>query len=257
MTINQAVCSVLELKDFAPHPNTNKVMTTLVESIVASSDLHEPLPFSSDKVHAVQSICQKTETLLEDDWARRIASSTYADTLETFPYRDNYTELVARELSLAASSGWRVSKNKRALVVGSGPLPLTAIELYRQTGMAVDQVDSSVEANRLSEAVCQSAGIPTNYYDTPGENVVLSGVYDYVLIAALAGSTLEDKQAIIENIMPYMAADGRIVMRSAWGARELLYPAIKADDIRGVRKLAEYHPNDYVINSVYIYGGDA
>ena len=77
--------------------------------------------------------------------------------------------------------------------------------------------------------------------------------YDVIYVAGLAGETVEDKQQIIDNVLPSLRAGGRLLLRSARGSRGLLYPAFVARDMRGVRVLEEYHPADEVINSVFIY----
>jgi nicotianamine synthase len=87
-----------------------------------------------------------------------------------------------------------------------------------------------------------------------GESVELQDTYDLILIAALAGSTAKDKQKIIDTVLPHLAEGGRIVIRSAKGSRMLLYPGIESSEIQGVKLFEEYHPSDYIINSVFVYG---
>ena len=81
----------------------------------------------------------------------------------------------------------------------------------------------------------------------------LAGKYDLILIAALAGEDTKSKQKIITHVLPNLARDGRILLRSARNNRRLLYPEIATKKLRNVDLLLQYHPIDYVINSVLIF----
>ena len=249
-----AVKAVLDLKSLLPSPEVNTVMTQLVNSVIhgTADDLRAIDPPVQLQV---RNISAEAETEMEKAWATRIVESTDPNsTLQSFPYIDNYVELTRRELKLVVESGLTLDASCRALIIGSGPLPLSAYEMHRQTGMTVDHVDSSKEAIELCERVNKTFSIESNYYHATGEHTLLTRKYDLILVAALAGSTLEEKQRIIDNILPSLAHDGRIIVRSARGARELLYPAIEAFKLRHVKLLREYHPEDYIINSVLVYG---
>jgi len=254
MPITTAINDVLALRDYTPNPATNHVMTQLVESVIDANDLPNDLQ-KDDIMSKVREISALTETELECTWAQMISSSAQPKAaLLSFPYIDNYTELARRELALIARSGLQLNATHKALIIGSGPLPLSALELHRQSGASIDHVDSSLRATQLSTAVCDALGMTSRQYCAAGQSVQLEVSYDLVLIAALAGATVADKQAIIDNILPHLAKGGRIVIRSARGSRELLYPGIKINELHGVQKLAEYHPDDYIINSVFVYG---
>ena len=67
----------------------------------------------------------------------------------------------------------------------------------------------------------------------------------------MCSSDLE-KQAIIDNLRPVLSPGGRFLLRSALGARELLYPAVQVNKLSGLKALVEYHPTDDVINSVIV-----
>ena len=244
---------VLGLTTFAPNAHVNAVMSALVAGVVEETIPAKTLDTST--AQKVRRISSKAESGLEMFWAERIARSLNpASTMHTFPYRDNYIELIRRELELVKNTGLDISNNSSVLVIGSGPLPLSAYELYRQTGAKVEQVDVSTKAAMQGEAVSRALDMPTEYYVGSGETVALKRSYDLVLIAALAGDTLQMKQQIIDNILQYISDDGRIVVRTARGDRSLLYPVIEGDALMRVKLLGEYHPNDYIINSVLIYG---
>lgn len=253
-TIEKTVVSdALLLESFAPSEHVNQVMSELVRSVIDNEVHIERL--SRSTVEDVRKVCSETESELEKYWAARIVSASHPlAMLQSFPYLDNYSELVRRELSLVAKSGKVINTSDSALVIGSGPLPLTAYYIYGQSGASVDQVDSSEHAVRLGATVSTALEMPTQFLQSTGQSVVLRKNYDLIVIAALAGNDALQKQAIINRVLPHLSSDGRIIIRSARGDRELLYPQISPAAITRVRLLAEYHPDDHIINSVLVYG---
>lgn len=251
--IPTAINDVLTLRTFTPNPHVNKVMTTLVDSIVYDTatifSSIDPLIQSN-----IRKICSDAETEMEKFWAQHIITSPDPQmALQAFPYMDNYIELTQRELHLVSKSGLVLDRSHSVLMIGSGPLPLSAFEIHRQSGARVDHVDSSLAAIDLCRGVSSRLGLDSTYHHALGHEVVLDKQYDLVLVAALAGVSTEDKQHIIDNILPSLAAGGRIIVRSAAGNRQLLYSSIDAQKLKGVRLLQEYHPTDHIINSVLIY----
>lgn len=255
-TILQPIINdVLNLQTYIPDDDVNRVMGSLVHGVIDTTSISAQRLATLDQTLKIRKISAKTESELEKFWARLvIQSSDPAKVLNSFPYLDNYEELTKREVRLIKQSGLHLTNTHRALIIGSGPLPLSAYELHRQTGVSIDHVDSSSEAIRLCSQFMERFNISSNYYEASGEAVVLSDTYDFVLIAALAGGTADDKQRIIETVLPHLSENGRIVVRSAKGSRTLLYPGIESGEIKGVTLLEEYHPSDYIINSVFVYG---
>lgn len=248
-----AIRDVLRLRDLAPSARVNNAMTALVYSIIHDS---KTTVSSLDPVVKlnVRQISSDAESEMEKYWARRVIHSSDSESeLREFPYLDNYMELTRRELELVEASGLSLNGSHAVLVIGSGPLPLSAFEMNRQSGVRVDHVDSSREAIALCRDISTALGVESAYYHALGHEVVPNKKYDLVLVAALAGASTDDKQRIIDNILPFLKHDGRIVVRSAKDNRELLYPAIEATALSGVRLLKEYHPTDYIINSVFVY----
>lgn len=256
MSIEAAIADALQLSDLRPNAQTNLVLTNLVESIVLNQDASRIKQFKKHTINKIRKISSNSETEMEIYWSKKISESKSPhDEMKKFPYIDNYIELTQRELELVRLSGLSLNQKSQVLVIGSGPLPLSAIELNHQTDAKISQVDNSGPAINLSQKLCESIGMKTKYYLNSGQDVKLKKDYDLILIAALAGDSTKAKQKILDNVLPNLSQNGRIILRSAIGMRELLYPGIKADRLKHVKKLVEYHPQDYVINSVYIYGG--
>ncbi len=227
-------------------------MSALVKSVVDASD-DDTSRITKPQRDDIQRIGNKTEYELETYWSRRVINARNAKkALSKFPYTHNYAELVKREVSLLRSTGFELLPNQRALIIGSGPLPLTYIELQKQTGAVIDVLDSSSEAITMSSAFCNALNIATRHIHGAGETVVLSKTYDVILLAALAGGTDIEKQSIIRNVLPNLSVGGRLIARSAKGSRTLLYPSIDTP-FTGLELIAEEHPTDEVINSILIY----
>lgn len=254
MVMNEIIEQVLNLQDFYPSSEVNAAFSGLVESVVKHGELPD---WCNEEIRReVQRRCAISEAEMEKYWAERISKSSDAlMEMSKFWYMDNYNELVRREIGLLEGSGLKLGSNSRIAMIGSGPLPLTAWLLWRRTGSKVDLVDISAEAiyqsQNLATAIRWEVG---EYFIADGAGVRLTpGTYDVVYVAGLAGNSLEDKQYIIDNILPALKYDGRIIVRSAAGAKSLLYPVFSPRDVQGVRLLIEYNPDDEIINSVQIY----
>ena len=252
--LTTTIHAIESLPNVRPSARVNKLFTQLVTEIAASPpDTHVPVRTR----RTMQLIASVAETELELHWARRIiASAQPVKTLAAFPYRTNYRELVSREIALIEQNGLPLHQHSRVLMVGTGPLPLTALELIAQRGVIVDHVDSSLSALAICSLLGNRLGLVCQHVLGDGATIQLNNTYDLVIVAALAGRTVTQKQAIIDNVLPSLRSSGRILLRSAYGARTLLYPGVAAADFAHVKLLTEYHPRDDIINSVFIYQKD-
>ena len=250
--LQTTIDTILRLDDYRPSNDVNKLFTRLVDLVL---DAPESTTWDEMTIGRMQAAASASESEMELYWANRIAVSHQpAKTLCAFPYVSNYKKLVERELALVRGTGMVISDTSRVLMIGSGPLPLTTYQMMVMTSAQVDHVDVSQEALQISERVMQQLGYAVKNIHGDGAHVTLTtNQYDVVLIAGLAGRSLTEKQAIIDNILPSLKSTGRIIVRSARGPRALLYPAVSARSIRGARLLYEYHPDDDIINSVFIY----
>lgn len=245
----QSVENVLSLTSYRPSPRVDRSFSELVNEIVSSEN--NDAVISTKKRQDLRVASSVAESELERYWAQKIIDSADPQsTLGEFPYIDNYRDLVERELECLSKSG--AGSLTSALIIGSGPLPLSAMQLQAH-GITVDHNDASSSALALCESLLNALSIKGKHILGLGESVSLDKHYDLVVIAALAGATQEDKQRILDNVLPHITDNGRVLLRSARGARSLLYPELDAKAFRGVSLLHEYHPDDHVINSVLVY----
>ncbi len=136
-------------------------------------------------------------------------------------YLSRYEELARKEIALSTMTG-----HDRALFVGSGPFPITAIEYARQTGCTVDCVDCVPEAVETSREVLRRLGLADRVRPrlARGEHVPVTG-YSVVLVGVLA----QPKQEIFANILATWSEGCRIIARTTAGLRELIYRPTSVD----------------------------
>ncbi|MDO4781421.1 MAG: nicotianamine synthase family protein [Candidatus Saccharibacteria bacterium] len=251
--MKEAVMNVMALPDVVPSPAVNAAFSDLVASVVRRQTL--PTWCDAAMCRGVQCRCAESEAAMETYWARRIiAADDPQYELAQFWYLANYRELVRREIGLLDVASVRLTDQSRVAFIGSGPLPLTALELWRMTGAQVDLIDIAHEAVALSTDLARVLRWPMRAMVGDGATIALPAeAYDVIYVAGLAGGHGAHKQRIIDNVLPSLMPDGRLVVRAAVGARTLLYPAFTPEDGAGMRLMMAYHPQDEVINSVYVY----
>lgn len=248
--------AVMALENLRPSETTNRTMTKLVDEVVAADNQYHNLRVNG-LVRRVRHTSAEAETEMEFYWSKRIAGADNPTTeLRKYPYLDNYRELIRRELELTEITGLKIDKSSRILAIGSGPLPLSSYQISQQTGGRIDNLDCSDIALLYGDDLMKSLGeLGMSSIHGSGDRAKLRGKYDLVLIAALAGNNNSTKQAILDNIMPHLSDNGRILIRSARNNRLILYPEVNPSKLKGVDLLLQYHPTDYVINSVLIFRG--
>lgn len=153
--------------------------------------------------------------------------------LLTFPYYDNYVDLV--QLELSALSSLAVDKPRRKYaVLGSGPLPLTSIcladALNKDThqSICVHSVDRDPWAISTSAELCRKLGYgPTimcfHCVDVKSRSIDFKD-FDVVHLAALVGMSTKAKRDIIAEIASRMRPGALLLIRSAHSLRSLIYP---------------------------------
>ena len=154
--------------------------------------------------------------------------------LRAFPYYENYVDLTQMELS--ALHAVKPLPPKKIAFIGSGPLPLTSICLCQaldkvnggQGSTTVLNIDKNPEAVKQSRALAERLGISARGMQFSCEvagsaNLDLRG-FDAVYLAALVGTTQEEKERVLIEIVKGMTVGSLLVIRTGHGLRSLLYP---------------------------------
>ena len=252
LRMDTVIKQVMGLPQLAPSPEVNQAFSKFVEAVIMHPQWHVD---DAALLHDLQCRCSEAEGKLERFWAQKIIRADNSlKAVKEFPYQDNYRALTSREIQLIERSGVYLGKQSRVAIIGSGSLPLTAWWLYWITGAKITHIDSCKAAVDLAKQLAQALRWPCSFVCGDGRSVDLPvNFYDVVYIAGLAGQSVADKQRIVDHILPSLTPNGRVVVRSARGSRELLYPAFAASEITHVVLQEEYHPTDEVINSVFVY----
>ena len=253
--INLTIQEILNLKTYQPTDYVTNLMQKFTSELQNTTSIQE-LSITETEIQQLKTICAITETELEKHWATQIIqSSRPAETIKQYPYYQDYVNLIQKEIKLLLSTQWVIPKNGQALIIGSGPLPLTSYELFRQVKLqTIDHVDISEEACQLCEHFHNALQIPSIVHYSPGETATLPlQKYDFIVVASLAGTTVVDKQNIIKNIIPSLKPNGRILVRSAQGIRSLMYLEVPGNCFDGLSLINEHHPDDKVVNSGLVY----
>ncbi|XP_021912740.1 nicotianamine synthase-like [Carica papaya] len=255
----QIHASVSKLDSLKPSKQLNSLLTRLVKLCTLPSAIEvQTLPQEVQEMREnLIVLCGQAEGLLELEFANfLIKTPRPLNNLNLFPYYGNYVKLAIIENTILNQNG--VVSPKKVAFVGSGPMPLTSIVMatnhmktthfdnYDIDGVANDVARRIVASDpeferRMKFVTCDAMEVKEKLEE-----------YDVVFLAALVGMTREEKAKILGHVHKYMKNGGFLVVRSAKGARAFLYPAVEDHDLQGFELLSVYHPNDDVINSVFL-----
>lgn len=241
--------------DLTPRPELNALFSELVG---LSLELRGPaatrvLEGLGSRLHQVRRLCSAGESALEQYWARRVAAAAdpWAE-LERFPYVENYRHLTRLEVSALAGVG---AVPGRVAMVGSGPLPLSGLFLAEEHDSEVLLIDRDGDCLVLGSQLLDALGLGSRFQelcaDPATDDLDLTGC-ETVLLAALVGADDLEKRDCLRRTAAAMRPGTHLMVRSAAGLRELLYPPVDVAGVEGLRPLLEVHPHNEVVNSVVI-----
>jgi SAM-dependent methyltransferase len=242
------------LPDLRPDPRTDALFGDLVQTVLATPDRQAQDILTHPEVHrrraVVRDLAAHGETALEHAWADQIiTASDPRAALAAFPYLDNYHRLTALEARLLAHSGGTPTS---VAVLGSGPLPLSALGYADALGASVVGLDRDATAIALARQVADRLGsTAVRFEQADAADVGLTG-YDAVVLAALVGETPSAKAGILRKVAASMRPGALLLARSARGLRTLLYPPVDLGAMPDFQVLEVVHPTDEVINSVVV-----
>ncbi|MBE3001579.1 nicotianamine synthase [Nocardiopsis sp. HNM0947] len=254
----RALEAQLSAADLRPCPEVDAAFGHLVDLCTVVDDhLTEQLmaaPAVDTLLDSLRTVSARGEGELERAWARRViaADDPWAE-LARFPYLDNYRRLVRFELAGLDAVG--AEHPRSAVVLGAGPLPLTALVLAQDHGVHVTAVDNDAEACDLASALHEALGTQVHTVCTDAASAVdlpATASCDAVLLAALVGTDSGAKRTITRALSTAMRPDALLITRSAHRLRTALYPSVSPDDLCGFTPLVEMHPCDDVVNSALI-----
>jgi hypothetical protein len=177
----------------------------------------------------------KWETELETHYANRILSGDATDAQDYLLY-DRFSHLITKELNLVNYDF------NRLLFIGSGPFPITAILLHHFTGKRIDCLEKFSQSAEISRAVLKKLGLEEKVIVHEGDGGSFdTKEYDVVLNALLA----KPKWQIMKNIRRNGNPNCKVLCRTSYGLRQLLYEATASNAIHGFKvegeQLATYN----------------
>lgn len=193
---------------------------TRLERLVFKSDDDEAgaqaamLELTPYEVGALNDAYCAWETEVEFRFSRAVLAGEETD-LRRYLLSDRFETLIRRELALVSGP-----PPQRILFIGSGPLPISAYYLHRLTGKPVDCLDRDPEAIAVSRQLIEKLGLgdALHVFNGHGESFHI-GDYDMIVIALLA----KPKRRILRNLRKKAAPGCRILCRTSYGMRRLVY----------------------------------
>lgn len=163
-----------------------------------------------------------------DGEAKLKAMGTAQRQIGQFPYYRNYEDLVAMELD-ALRIALPELRPRTFAVMGSGPLPMTALCLLKsldQSHCWILNMDHSLEAVSSAEKLCSTLDVDGHVGNLCVEAASPMDLrkFDVVYLAALVGSDSQGKKCILASLAARMRPGAVIMSRSAHSLRQLLYP---------------------------------
>ncbi len=146
-----------------------------------------------------------------------------------------------------------IDGSRRILVVGSGPLPLTALCIGSALDVRVTCVERDAECHELGRQLIALSGLEEKFESINADILELTEFdgYDAVVGVVLLGVSTGGQQGstkatIARHIIDHMSPGMRMVLRDPHGLGKLLYPSVDLDPSAGVdvtRHVPKVGPN--------------
>jgi nicotianamine synthase len=246
-----------QLDDFSPRPQVNNLLSQLVHIVdqtnteVAARVMADPLV--SGHVPFFQEISARSESALEKYWSSYIASAVEPSVvLREFTYFSNYELMTKDEVALLKKYGLDI--NKRALFIGGGALPLTAILMAIEHGYQVDCLDNDEETCLLAEKLIQSLGLSNSVRIINVDSNDFANYSDYqiVIVAALVGISDKEKMQVIRQIKREIKSDSYVLLRSVEALGNLLYRQVSEEHLAEMSVIHRGLKNSDYINTLIL-----
>lgn len=246
-----------QLPSLAPTPTTNRLFSQLVALTASGDDTLAARVLADPQIQALTPhlrwLSANGEYALETYWAKRLIDSPQPQpALMDFMFYDNYVDLVRLEYGTLCNLNPQPCHT--ALLVGSGPLPLTALLLSGMYKLAATLLDKDAAALHLSITALRhlQPTVTWRAFCTDILNFTALADYDFIHLAALAGVENETKARIIAHLYQGMKPGAFLLLRGADGLRTLLYPPITLAMLAGFTLQVSVRPLNHIVNSFII-----
>lgn len=157
--------------------------------------------------------------------------------------RERLADLLEREAYWALGPQLRgaLESAEHVAVVGSGPLPLTALSIAARLGCRVTAIERDVEAQALGRRVLGLSDAAATIACANSDIAELAHLDDFDAIVCavltgvdMAGTGHRSKASITQRLLDDSAPGTRIVLREPNGLGFLIYPPAELDGLPGI-----------------------
>ena len=168
------------------------------------------------------------ETSIEHQFAQNIMKGNEHDIAKYFLH-ERFKELIKKETEILFSQSL-----DKILFIGSGPFPISAFNLNRIIGKPIDCLERDSSVALKSQQLIEKLGMQDaiRVFTGAGESFDVSQ-YDLIVIALLA----KPKWAILRNIRKNANPKCRVLCRTSYGLRNLLYEPLQERSLQGFKVL--------------------
>lgn len=188
-----------------------------------SSDAAEILGSFSPKIiselNEAAALCHRR---LDSEFSQLVLQGESA--LLHHPRTEQAADLVKRELLLLNGS-----RPKRALVIGSGPFPITAIQLHTRTALLVDCIGMDAAAAAVANQLLERCGLGSRIRVASSQSPHRFSDYDLILVDVF----VKEKKKVLNALRKRGRPGCQILCRTTFGLRRLLYEEMSERDLRG------------------------
>lgn len=240
--------------DLSPrNPVINQTLSALVEAICSSkaSPSEVRAVLESPRIRCIRpsllAHLGTAESELEAHYAASFIDSDERPDLTLFPYHRNYIDLVDQEVDLLAQC-IDISLAERIVVVGSGPLPFTALLFAERLGLPAVAVDCDARAAQRSRSLIARLGTTDVTVVHRDACRFAYRTTDIVHVAAM----ITPKDKVLRRIAA--ACPIATIVRTAEQLVELLYEPVREEQLLAagyeVLGVTKFVPE--VLNTAYI-----
>lgn len=116
-----------------------KKIISLEKNILASNNILFSL--TNDKIIKINDIYSAWETRLEEKFVESVKNQNITN-FQNYPLNQRFLRLIKREITMISS----FKSTQKALFIGSGPMPISAILIHDLLGIHIDCIDSNEKA---------------------------------------------------------------------------------------------------------------
>lgn len=172
----------------------------------------------------------------EYQWAQQVCA--HADPwqeLRRYPSYARYEAIVDFELGLCPPAA--PAAPRRILLAGCGPLPLTALCLVQRQPVVVTGLDRNPAAIAMARALIRVLHAEHAIAYVCGDLGQLTDLapYDVIMVAALVDAGAATKAPLVAHLSRLLRRGQVLLLRTAHHLYQLVYPAIREEDLQGLR----------------------